>query len=247
MDAKGAARRAAVSKESKERKAEEAAQLAEENSQLFAMIRSTGAATDNDVSDDAIGDARRKAAKEYGDTAPLLPGNTGKNPCGCTTRNSIRRSAISLVQWWGFDAFILIIIGCNTVMMMTDSPLDTDETSDKAMIIAKMELIFNCIFTIEMSIKITALGCSEYIKDPWNLLDATVVTSAWAPYFLPTSGNYSWLRAVRVLRALRTVNRLPSLKALVNTLLSFETLQGVSAACKRLAACLQLARAGSPR
>lgn len=184
---------------------------------------------------------------EYGDTAPLLPGNTGKNPCGCTTRNSIRRSAISLVQWWGFDAFILIIIGCNTVMMMTDSPLDTDETSDKAMIIAKMELIFNCIFTIEMSIKITALGCSEYIKDPWNLLDATVVTSAWAPYFLPTSGNYSWLRAVRVLRALRTVNRLPSLKALVNTLLSFETLQGVSAACTRLAACLQLARAGSPR
>ena len=184
---------------------------------------------------------------EYGDTAPLLPGNTGKNPCGCTTRNFIRRSAISLVQWWGFDAFILIIIGCNTVMMMTDSPLDTDETSDKAMIIAKMELIFNCIFTIEMSIKITALGCSEYIKDPWNLLDATVVTSAWAPYFLPTSGNYSWLRAVRVLRALRTVNRLPSLKALVNTLLSFETLQGVSAACKRLAACLQLARAGSPR
>ena len=193
-------------------------------------------------------DFRRAAAgMEYGDTAPLLPGNTGKNPCGCTTRNSIRRSAISLVQWWGFDAFILIIIGCNTVMMMTDSPLDTDETSDKAMIIAKMELIFNCIFTIEMSIKITALGCSEYIKDPWNLLDATVVTSAWAPYFLPTSGNYSWLRAVRVLRALRTVNRLPSLKALVNTLLSFETLQGVSAACKRLAACLQLARAGSPR
>jgi len=165
---------------------------------------------------------------EYGDTAPLLPGNTGKNPCGCTTRNSIRRSAISLVQWWGFDAFILMIIGCNTIMMMTDSPLDTDETSDKAMIIAKMELIFNCIFTIEMSIKITALGCSDYVKDPWNLLDATVVTSAWAPYFLPTSGNYSWLRAVRVLRALRTVNRLPSLKALVNTLLSFETLQGLS-------------------
>jgi len=62
-DATGVARRAAA-KASRQRKAEEAAQLAQENADLFGMIRSTGAATDNDVSDDALGESRRRVAIE---------------------------------------------------------------------------------------------------------------------------------------------------------------------------------------
>lgn len=161
------------------------------------------------------------------DTAGLLSGEDDRNPCGCTKSSSIRRSCISLIQWWGFDSFILLVIVLNSIMMMSDSPLETDETTAKARLIAKLEIVFNTIFTLELVVKVTALGLTKYLGDLWNVLDLTVVTTAWAPYVLPTAGNYSWIRSVRVLRALRTINRLPELKKLVNTLFSPETLSGV--------------------
>jgi len=59
---KGGGRNAAA-KASKQRKAAEAAQLAAENAAFKDMIANTGAATDNDITDDATGAERRKAAK----------------------------------------------------------------------------------------------------------------------------------------------------------------------------------------
>ena len=168
-----------------------------------------------------------KVSTSEADTAPLLPDDGDRNPCGCTKANGLRRGCLNLIAWGGFDGFILLIIVLNSIMMMTDSPMDTDRTTPKALLIAKLEIIFNTIFTIELVIKVTALGLGTYMSDAWNLLDLTVVATAWAPYILPTSGNYSWIRAVRVLRALRTINRLPTLKSLVNTLFSMETLSGV--------------------
>ena len=55
--------RVAAAKASKARKAAEAAQLAAENAAFKNMIANTGAATDNDITDDATGAERRKAAK----------------------------------------------------------------------------------------------------------------------------------------------------------------------------------------
>ena len=99
-------------------------------------------------------------------------------------------------------------------MMASTSPL-----TEPPAYFQKLEFIFNVIFVIEMVLKITAFGLSEYLKDGWNLLDVIVVTTAWAPYIFPHMGNYSAIRAVRVLRALRTVNRIPSLRKIIETLL----------------------------
>ena len=106
----------------------------------------------------------------------------------------------------------------NCTMMASESPLDPPDTP-KALLIEQLAFIFNIIFTIEMTLKITAFGLLSYLSEGWNLLDVTVVTTAWAPLIFPNVGNYSAIRAVRVLRALRTVKRIPSLKRIIETLL----------------------------
>ena len=153
------------------------------------------------------------------DTAPLLNPTVGEyNVCGCSRTNKLRKSIIALVDWPGFDTAILLVILANSICMMVQSPLD-DVTSPKALFIDKLELIFNVIFTIEMVLKVIALGLKPYLSEGWNLLDVVVVTTAWLPYFMEDAGNFSAIRAVRVLRALRTVNRIPSLKQVIGTLL----------------------------
>eukprot|EP00966_Prymnesium_polylepis_P122727 2837304-Prymnesium_polylepis.1 len=87
--------------------------------------------------------------------------------------------------------------------MAFDSPLEP-QTGFKAELFDRLELLFNTIFTIEMTFKVLALGINRYLKDSWNILDVVVVSSAWLPYLFPNMGNYSAIRAVRVLRALRT-------------------------------------------
>ena len=169
--------------------------------------------------------APKKQAKS-GDKAPLLPeGPTSgsldpqlfseKNMCGCTRRNFFRRMVGGLVTSAAFDGLILLVIIANCVMMASSSPLE-----ESPAYFEQVEFVFNCIFLAEMWLKIIAYGFSDYLKDGWNLLDVVVVTTAWLPYVFPGMGNYSAIRAVRVLRALRTVNRIPSLKKIINTLIS---------------------------
>ena len=154
------------------------------------------------------------------DTAPLLPkeddapGST-YNLCCCPKRNFIRSACMRLASSTTFDSFILLVILGNCVMMASSSPL-----VEEPEIYHTLEVVCNVIFTFEMVLKIIALGLSTYLDDGWNLLDVLVVSTAWAPYIFPGMGNYSAIRAVRVLRALRTVNRIPSLKRIIGTLLS---------------------------
>jgi hypothetical protein len=52
------------------------------------------------------------------------------------------------------------------------------------------------------------------------VLDFSVVVSAWVPLLFPQLNSVSGLRAVRALRPLRTINRLPGMRKQVNVLLS---------------------------
>ena len=151
------------------------------------------------------------------DTEPLLPDDS-RNLCGCTKSNGCRRLFMSITSSDYFDYFILLIIVVNCGMIASQSPLDPTDTP-KALFIEQAGFVFNIIFTIEMLMKIIALGLMPYLGDGWNLLDVTVVSTAWAPYIFPGAGNYTAIRAIRVLRALRTVNRIPSLKKITMTVL----------------------------
>ena len=134
--------------------------------------------------------------------------------------NPWRRFCLRVVKTTAFDAFILFIISLNCISMANDSPVVPDHGTPWADFVSKLELTFNIIFTIEMTLKISAYGLRGYLQDSWNLLDVVVVSTAWAPYIFPGLGNYGAIRAVRVLRALRTVNRVPAMRKIIMTLLT---------------------------
>ena len=183
----------------------------------------------------------------------LPPGSFEPSSLGfLTLENPARVAIIRLVTTQAFDYFVLLLIGCNAVMMAMEDPLrDPDNPTPLEEQMKALELVFNVIFTIEMTLKIVALGfvstrasphlrlvakcmllelsdclCFQasgahtYLQDGWNILDAVVVLTAWLPYILPDSASKGGaVRAFRLLRPLRTINRFPGLKRLVTTIL----------------------------
>ncbi|WPZ35256.1 ion transporter [Thalassobaculum sp. OXR-137] len=93
------------------------------------------------------------------------------------------------------------------------------ETSETAMAVAGpaltlLDTLILSIFVAEILLKVFAHGAG-YFRDPWNLFDVAVVGVA----LVPASQGFSVLRAFRILRVLRLVSVVPSLRRVVGALL----------------------------
>lgn len=121
-----------------------------------------------------------------------------------------------------FENFILIIIIWNTIMLTLDDPTNNNSTYVTLLI----DDIFLWTYFIECVLKILGLGFlfneGAYLRDGWNILDFTIVSSSMLPIFLGSNTGFSLnsLRSLRVLRPLRTISTVKSLKVLLNTLFS---------------------------
>jgi hypothetical protein len=73
-----------------------------------------------------------------------------------------------------------------------------------------------------MVIKIIAFGFilppKAYLKDTWNLLDFIIVMTSLMPLVIDINFSVKSLRAIRVLRPLKTITKVKSLKMIVSTL-----------------------------
>lgn len=142
---------------------------------------------------------------------------------------SLRLRCIAIVEHKLFDRIVLVCIVLNSAFLTATDPLDTDPDSARNILLDKTDLIFQIIFTIEMILKHVALwpfrGTPErpaYWSNPWNALDGVLVLigcTAFMP-FVSDSSNLTAVRTFRILRPLRTLNSMPGLKALVNSLLA---------------------------
>ncbi|KAM7334110.1 hypothetical protein ACRRTK_007430 [Alexandromys fortis] len=78
-------------------------------------------------------------------------------------------------------------------------------------------------FAVEMVVKMVALGIFGkkcYLGDTWNRLDFFIVIAGMLEYSLDLQNvSFSAVRTVRVLRPLRAINRVPSMRILVTLLL----------------------------
>lgn len=89
-----------------------------------------------------------------------------------------------------------------------------------------MDTIFLILYSVEAGFKIIALGFifnkGAYLRDSWNILDFTIITTAYIPIFLSGSSsvNLSALRSLRVLRPLRTISSVKELKEILEALFS---------------------------
>lgn len=97
---------------------------------------------------------------------------------------------------------------------MDDPTTEDDFTS-------QFDLVFLVLYTIEMFLKIFAMGFAlnqgAYLRDYWNILDFTIISTALLPYLIGNDGvNLSSLRSLRVLRPLRTISSIKDLKVKLN-------------------------------
>ena len=144
-------------------------------------------------------------------------------------QNKCRQAFAWLALWPGFDTFITIVILLNSLMLAsTDYKIRLDPTyeSEWTPIQEQIDLGFSIIFIIEFLVKVIAMGFllsrKSYLFEAWNCLDFFIVCISIIG-FLPIGGGSSGLKALRtfrILRPLRSVNKMPNIKKQITSLLN---------------------------
>ncbi|KAG7491953.1 hypothetical protein MATL_G00009230 [Megalops atlanticus] len=117
---------------------------------------------------------------------------------------------------------LVILLNCVTLGMFQPCE-DIKCQSDWCIILQAFDDFIFAFFAVEMVIKMVALGIFGqkcYLGDTWNRLDFFIVMAGMMEYSLDGHNvSLSAIRTVRVLRPLRAINRVPSMRILVTLLL----------------------------
>jgi len=117
-----------------------------------------------------------------------------------------------------FDRTILGFIGINCIMMALWDPLDGKNDNTRNQVLEKLEYVVLGIFTSEMLLKWIAYGIPGYFTVNWNILDAVVVTVAWAA-LIPGVANFSALRLLKAFRPLRTMGKSGGMRKIIDVIM----------------------------
>ncbi len=126
---------------------------------------------------------------------------------------NLRTRATALVESAGFERFIIAVIVINAIGLGV-------ETSPGAMaaagdVVSWLDTIALSIFVVELAIKLFAYRFA-FFKNGWNIFDLAIVSAA----LVPAGAQFSVLRALRILRALRLVSVVPSMRKVIVGLFS---------------------------
>ncbi|XP_064818471.1 voltage-dependent T-type calcium channel subunit alpha-1H-like isoform X4 [Oncorhynchus masou masou] len=117
---------------------------------------------------------------------------------------------------------IVILLNCVTLGMYQPCE-DVTCQAEWCLILQVFDDCIFAFFAVEMVIKMVALGIFGskcYLGDTWNRLDFFIVMAGMMEYSLDGhNASLSAIRTVRVLRPLRAINRVPSMRILVTLLL----------------------------
>ncbi|XP_077940246.1 voltage-dependent T-type calcium channel subunit alpha-1H isoform X2 [Gasterosteus aculeatus] len=124
--------------------------------------------------------------------------------------------------WFEHVSMLVILLNCVTLGMFQPC----EDVTCQAEWCRILQVLDDCIFAffaVEMIIKMVALGIfgpNCYLGDKWNQLDFVIVMAGVLEYSLDGhNASLSAIRTVRVLRPLRAINRVPSMRILVTLLL----------------------------
>uniref|UniRef100_A0A8C1Q4L9 Voltage-dependent T-type calcium channel subunit alpha n=1 Tax=Cyprinus carpio TaxID=7962 RepID=A0A8C1Q4L9_CYPCA len=134
-----------------------------------------------------------------------------------------RSWCLALVSTW-FERVSMLVILLNCVTLGMFQPCqDLECNTDRCSILQAFDDFIFAFFAVEMVVKMVALGIFGpkcYLGDTWNRLDLFIVMAGMLEYSLDGHNvSFSAIRTVRVLRPLRAINRVPSMRILVTLLL----------------------------
>ncbi|KAK3705212.1 hypothetical protein QZH41_014007 [Actinostola sp. cb2023] len=144
--------------------------------------------------------------------------------------NRFRLSMVTICRHKVFDYVILVFILLSCVVLAMEGPGIEKHIVIRQIIDISM-FLFTIVFTIEMMMKVVAMGfmigVETYLKDGWNKLDFVLVLLSWLDVVITYTpqasvdvlGTLKVFRALRTLRPLRMIRRAPGLKLVVQTLL----------------------------
>ncbi|XP_052544017.1 voltage-dependent T-type calcium channel subunit alpha-1G isoform X4 [Tympanuchus pallidicinctus] len=124
--------------------------------------------------------------------------------------------------WFERVSMLVILLNCVTLGMFHPCE-DIACDSPRCRILQSFDDFIFAFFAVEMIVKMIALGIFGkkcYLGDTWNRLDFFIVIAGMLEYSLDLQNvSFSAVRTVRVLRPLRAINRVPSMRILVTLLL----------------------------
>lgn len=136
-------------------------------------------------------------------------------------------------QWFWYvdrsDAWTWLVnlaIIANTLVLMLDAPYAwyAETAPGLVNLSERAELYFTAAFTVEMLVRLLAIGPFRYFRSFWSWLDVLVIVLGWTEFALTQgpsgsgSGNFSVLRSFRILRAMRAMRTLPQLQHIIQCL-----------------------------
>jgi len=146
---------------------------------------------------------------------------------GCLgPQNPFRRHVARFVFESLFDSLILVLIILSSILLVLEYDPQLDHSSPLAEMLQWCNLVFTFLFTVEAALKIVAHGFvgipGAYLRDGWNCLDFMIVLISIVSLAAPdvNTDAFKTLRTLRVLRPLRSVQRAPTLRVVVDCVMS---------------------------
>lgn len=126
-----------------------------------------------------------------------------------------------------FERFIISLILIYSILLGAKDYQDPDNITPVNVFLENIDPYFNTVVYIEFLLKIVAMGFGSYLSDGWNWIDFFVVVSSASQQIIEAfhigngkSTALSALRAFRLLRPLKLLSSVPSLRMLLGTLIN---------------------------
>jgi voltage-gated sodium channel len=125
----------------------------------------------------------------------------------------LRATVLSWLEKPAIHRAIITLIIINAIVLGL-------ETSDSVMaewgsVLLTLDRAILYLFAVELALRLFGMGW-RFFRDAWCVFDFVVVAIA----FIPASGPFAVLRALRVLRVLRLISAFPSMRRVVEGLIS---------------------------
>ena len=152
---------------------------------------------------------RIEVVELYTDTYPLLELRKAVMTIGC----SISELCLRIIKLKFFESLVILVILLNTVVLSLEY-----SATDYSNTFSQIEDFFLYFYTTEFIMKVLANGLvlnqGSYLRDKWNLLDLSVVLSAWISVYGGSNVKINVLRILRILRPLRSISSVRGIRVL---------------------------------
>ncbi|GMN02617.1 ion transporter [Erythrobacter sp. MTPC3] len=126
---------------------------------------------------------------------------------------TLQMRAKTLVEARWFERFIITVIVINAIGLgLETSPAVMEQVGG---LVRQLDTIAIAIFVVELLLKLFAYRLA-FFRNGWNIFDLAIVSAA----LVPAGEQFSVLRALRILRALRLVSVVPSMRKVIVGLFS---------------------------